>query len=233
MGLGRQFAAFAGVQLVEQGAADLVGRQVESDAPTLDADDAGEIAECQVDGVQAGNQRRAARLGFVDQQADGVQGQRRVEGGYRFVGQDQVGLLVEHAGDADALQLAAGELVATGEQLVGQVDTVECCPRPNDIERVKQGGQRFPRRPLAELACQHAGNDALPSGKGRRLVHCANAAAQGSGSTGRQWCAEDSGLPGSGRQRGAEHREQAGLAGTGRPDQGDALALISLQPDVG
>ena len=108
MGLGRQFAAFAGVQLVEQGAADLVGRQVESDAPTLDADDAGEIAECQVDGVQAGNQRRAARLGFVDQQADGVQGQRRVEGGYRFVGQDQVGLLVEHAGDADALQLAAG-----------------------------------------------------------------------------------------------------------------------------
>jgi hypothetical protein len=37
-------------------------------------------------------------------------------------------------------------------------------------------------------------------------------------------------LPGSGRQRGAEHREQAGLAGTGRPDQGDALALVSLQP---
>jgi hypothetical protein len=60
-------------------------------------------------------------------------------------------------------------------------------------------------------------------------VHRADAAAQGSGSTGRQRCAED-GLPGSGRQRGAEHREQAGLAGTGRPDQGDALALVSLQP---
>ena len=50
------------------------------------------------------------------------QGERRVEGGNRLVGEDQLGLLVEHAGDADALQLAAGELVAAGEQLVGEID---------------------------------------------------------------------------------------------------------------
>jgi len=81
---------------------------------------------------------------------------------------------------------------------------------------------------LAELAGQHGGDHALPAGNGRRLVHRANTAAQGSRSTARQRCAEDSGLPGSGRQRGAEHREQAGLAGTGRPDQGDALALVGL-----
>ncbi len=130
------------------------GRSKASALP-FDADDAGEIAKCQVNGVQAGNQRRAARFGFGNQQADGVQGQRRVEGGYRFVGQDQVRLLVKHAGDADALQLAAGELVATGEQLVGQVNTVECCPRPGDIERVEQGGQRFPGRPLRR-ACRPA-----------------------------------------------------------------------------
>lgn len=138
MRLHRQLFAFTGVQLVQHGHGNFAGGQVEGDAPGPDADDAREIADGQIDGMQAGNQRGARGFGFGDQQTDGGQRQCWIEGGYRLVGEKQIRLLVEDAGDADALQLAAGKLVTTGEQFVGQVNAVQRSASAGDIERVDQ-----------------------------------------------------------------------------------------------
>jgi hypothetical protein len=88
-------------------------------------------------------------------------------------------LLIEHAGNADALQLATGELVAAGKQLVGQIDAFQRGASAGHVERVNQRSQRFPGRPLAELAGQHGGYHALPAGNRRRLMDGADAGAQG------------------------------------------------------
>lgn len=45
------------------------------------------------------------------------------DGRDRFVGEDQFRRLVQHAGDADALQLATGKLIAALVELVGNVQT--------------------------------------------------------------------------------------------------------------
>ena len=150
--MGRQNLPFAGVKLVQHGLAYRAGGQVESDTPGLDADNAGKTVERQIDRVQAGDQRRTTAGGINDQALQAVLCQNRIEGGNRLVGQDQDGLLLQNAGDADALQLAAGELVATLENFVGQVEPGQRFACAGNIERIKQRGQRFPDRPLAAPA---------------------------------------------------------------------------------
>ncbi len=135
--------------------------------PGLDADDARKVGQRQIDGMQAGDQRRTACFGIGNQQAHGAQRQVGIEGGNRLVGKDQIGLLVKHAGNSDALQLATGKLVAAGEQFVGEIDTLQRGARTADVERVDQRDERLPPRPLAEFASQHRRYNPLPTRNGR------------------------------------------------------------------
>ena len=59
------------------------------------------------------------------QQREDVGGRLGVERAGRLVGEQDVGLGRERPGDADALLLAAGELVGIAPRLVGQPDEVE------------------------------------------------------------------------------------------------------------
>ena len=89
------------------------------------------------------------------------------------------GALVQHAGDADALQLAAGEAVAAVEHAVAEVEPRERLARAGRVARQQQRGERLPGRPRAEPAGEHGGDDAQPRRNRRRLVHHADARAQG------------------------------------------------------
>ena len=119
--------------------------------------------------------RRLARL---DEGADALVGERRIERRDRLVGEDQVGPLVEHAGDADALQLAAREAVAAVEDAVAEVEPRERRARACGIARHEQRGERLPGRPRAEPAGEHGGDDAQPRRDRRALVDDADARAQ-------------------------------------------------------
>lgn len=129
--------------------------------------------------MQAGHQSGAARGGVVHQQPHGGQGEHGVQGRHRLIGQHQIRLLVEHARNAHALQLATRERIAARKQLVGQIHALQSGACTGDIHGVGQGGERFPGGPLPELAGEHGGHHALPAGQGRRLVHRTNACAQG------------------------------------------------------
>jgi len=107
------------------------------------ADDAWKVRQRQVHRVQARHQRGVAALCLLVEQAKRVIGQHRIHGRNRFVGQDQFRLLVEHPGDADALQLAAGELVAAHVELVRQVQSGKRFGRAAAVQRVDQAEQAF------------------------------------------------------------------------------------------
>ena len=60
------------------------------------------------------------------QQVDDLRLDRDVEGGDRLVGDDEVGVHGQGAGDADALALAAGELVGVAVDVLGaQADALQ------------------------------------------------------------------------------------------------------------
>ena len=71
-------------------------------------------------------------------------GEHRVHGRDRFVGEDQLGALVEHPGDADPLQLAAGKLVAALEQLVAEIQVLQCVVGAGAVQRIDQADQALP-----------------------------------------------------------------------------------------
>jgi len=68
--------------------------------------------------------RVAPRVSLSDERADAQVGERGIERRHRLVGEDDLRLLVEDAGDADALQLAAREAVAAVEDAVAEVEPV-------------------------------------------------------------------------------------------------------------
>ena len=70
----------------------------------------------------------------------------------------------ERAGNADALQLTAGKLVAASKQLVGQIDPVERRTRAAYVERVDQRQQRLPAWPPAKPPGQHGRHHPLTAG---------------------------------------------------------------------
>ena len=141
-------------------------------------------------------------------------------------------MLVEHPGNADALQLAAGEAVAALEQAVGEVEPGQRRPGAGDVDRVEQRKQPLGRRPASEAAGEDGGDDAQARRNRRRLMDGADARAQAAQVAGRQ-------LPGIGAeyleasdgraQGGAEQAEQAGLAGARGADHGNALARRQLK----
>src|SRR5664280_144733 len=162
--LGRQGAAFVGKELVQHRRRDRCGRAVEDDFAALHADDAREPLQCEIDRVQRGDEGGAIRFAGSDESADRLVGEPRVERRDRFVGEDEVGPLVEHAGDADALQLTARKTIASIEDPVREVEGRQRLPHAGDVARHDQRSERLPRRPAADPAREHGGEDAQPGG---------------------------------------------------------------------
>ena len=71
--------------MLEKRGVDARRRQIEQDTPVAQPDDARKMRQRQIDRVQARDQRQAARRGLRDKNADGVVGERRVEGRHRLV----------------------------------------------------------------------------------------------------------------------------------------------------
>ena len=84
--------------------------------------------------------------------------------------------LVEHAGDADALQLAAREAIAAVEDAVAEVEPVERGARAGGIAGDDERRDRLPRRPGAEAAGEDRGDDAQARRDRRALVDDADRA---------------------------------------------------------
>ncbi|MCY1430653.1 hypothetical protein D9M71_466040 [compost metagenome] len=186
--------------------------------------------------MQAGQQGDAPAFRLAGEYVERVPGEHRVHGRHRFVGEQDFRLLVQGAGDADPLQLAAGQLVAALEQLVGEIQALQCGPGAGDIDRIDQAGQTFPQRPLTETPGQHGGHHPLPGWQGRCLVNQPDARAQALACPAAKrprLVAEQLVGAGGRHQVGGENAQQGGLAGTGRADDGDALAGFDAQVDPG
>ena len=121
---------------------------------------------------------RPSSLLQILQQVDDLRLDRHVERRDRLVADDQVGLGSERAGDADALALAAGELVRIAPTCIARQ------PRPcraARATRVVDARRRLGQAEIAErlgqdVAHAHARVEAARTGPGRRSA-CAGAAA--------------------------------------------------------
>ncbi|MNY12309.1 hypothetical protein D3C86_1453810 [compost metagenome] len=185
--------------------------------------------------MQAGDQGHLVFPGVAAEDRQGVPGQYRVHRRHRLIGQQHFGRLVQHPGNAHALQLAAGQLLALGEQLVTQVQLDQCRPRPRNIHRMQQAQQAFGKTPLAELSGQHRRDHPLPRWQWRRLVNQADARPQLLTSMGAKLpgvLAEHLNRAVVRAQGGGQHVEQARLAGTGRADDCDLLTGTDVQVDL-
>ncbi|MNR21236.1 hypothetical protein D3C85_1381260 [compost metagenome] len=131
--------------------------------------------------------------------------------------------------------MAAGQLLALGEQLVTQVQLEQCRPCAWNIHRMQQAQQAFGKTPLPQLSGQHRRDHPLPGGQGWCLMHQADARPQLLTPTRAE-------LPGVfaeyldravvRAQGGGQHVEQARLAGTGRADDCDLLTGTDVQVDL-
>src|ERR1019366_1196385 len=176
--LRRQRATFGRIELVQHRTRDGRSRSIEDDLAVLHADESRKPLQGEIDCVQRSDERRAVRFARGDQGADGFVGERRIEGRDRLVGEDEVGPLIQHAGDADALQLAAREAIATVEDAIGKIERRQRRARACDVAGYDERGQRLPRRPGAEPAGEHRRDDAQPWWNRRALMDDADAGAQ-------------------------------------------------------
>ena len=83
------------------------------------------------------DERQAELALQVAQQVEDLRLDRDVERGDRLVGDDQLGLQRDRAGDADALALAAGELVRVAVVVLGvEPDRAPSAPAPSCLRFV-------------------------------------------------------------------------------------------------
>ena len=116
----------------------------------------------------------------------------RIERGGRLVGEHQIGLLHQRARDADALALAAGELVGALGGEVAEPDGVEQLEGAVDIGGRKLAQPGAPHRHIAEPAAQHVLDHREPLDQIVFLEHHADAPARhrairGRASLARSW----------------------------------------------
>ena len=155
---------------------------------------------------------------------------RRVEVAGRLVGQQQRRLADDRPGDRHPLPLAAGQLVRPVVEPVRQPDPVQRRGRPGAAapagRRPRRAGRR--RRCPAPVPRRRGGT------AGRRSRWCGRAARTAAGRTAgpagaRRWCTE----PDAGPVQRADQVQHRGLAGAGRADDGDQLAVPDGQRHPG
>ena len=99
--------------------------------------------------------RNVALAGAARDQLHDLDRGLRIERGGRLVGEHEIGLLHQRARDADALALAARELVGALVGEIGEADGVEQLEGALDVGGGKPAQPRPPDRHIAEPAAQH------------------------------------------------------------------------------
>ena len=103
----------------------LPGRAVENDPAMRKRHDAVGIAPGKFELMQAHDGADAVGLANPMQQPEHAVGTRRVEARDRLVGENEGRLLDEGARNADALLLAAGQLIGAAQRIVDQADALD------------------------------------------------------------------------------------------------------------
>lgn len=118
------------------------------------------------------------RPGMLREDRQGVPGQHRVHRRHRFVRQQNLRRLIQHPGNAHALQLAAGQLLAVSEEFVTQIQAGEGRTGAGNIRGMQQIQQALAQTPLAEFTGQHRRYHALARRQRWGLMHQADARTQ-------------------------------------------------------
>ena len=211
---------------------DLVdGAEFDEATDVHDGDASGELSD---NGERVGDEQIGERelLLKLLEQGEDLCADRDVEGGDRFVGDNEPGAEDQRAGDTDALALSAGELVGIA---------------PGGVGVEADGGEGFEDTLAAGCAIElgmmdgeRLGDDGFDAEarveRGERVLkdhlHVAAESAEVSTAGGEEIATEE--MDGAG-VRLDEAREQAGesgLAGAGFADDGEGLARVEVEGDV-
>ena len=95
----------------------------------------------------------------------------QVERGDRLVGEQDLGLLHQRAGDRDALLLPAGELVGAVQRMRHHVQALQRTDGEGPVLRREQEHQRAKRAVVADAAHQDIGHDREPRHQVELLEH--------------------------------------------------------------
>ena len=144
----------ASVDHAEVVVGDIGSGTVIDDPAVREPDDAVGVLEREVDLMKAGDKSDAALLADAAQQLHDATCCGGIEAGHGFVGEDQVRLLCECAGDAHALLHAAAEVVDPCEGLVQQSDSVERL-EGDALVAAAEGQEAAPEGVVPDPAEQH------------------------------------------------------------------------------
>ena len=131
------------------------GRALELLDAVLQADDAGAEVAGEVDVVDVAEHRDVELAGDLADEGHHLARDLRVEARGRLVDQQQLRVLDQGAGDADALALAAGEAVGALVDVLGEADPVEQAQRLGDVVLGVHAQDAAQRAGVAEPAGQH------------------------------------------------------------------------------
>ena len=150
-------------------------RPVEDELAASEADDPVGVAAGEFELMQADDRRDAVGLADAVQEREHAVGGRRIEAGDRLVGEHDRRLLHQRAGNADALLLAAGQIVGAPQRVVDKADPLDGGERepPFGGREREQGAQAGM---VAEPPGEHVGEHAQAADQLVLLEHHAGAA---------------------------------------------------------
>ena len=188
------------------------------------------IASRKFELMQADDGGDAVRLADRVQQAEHAIGGGGIKARDRLVGKDECRLLNERARDADALLLAAGQLVGTTQGIVDQPGTLDRVERETFLRR-RQRQQRAQAGMVAQASRQHVAQDRRTADELVLLEHHAGAAtmhAHGAAST-QNSDPFDHHAPGGRLDETVERPQQGRFAGAGCAEQDRELAPLEAE----
>jgi hypothetical protein len=158
-----------------------------------------------------------------------------IERGGRLVGEDQIGVLHQGAGDADTLALAAGELVGALVRERAEPDRIEQLKRAVNVLGIEPAQPGSPYCDVAEAAGQHVLDHRQAFHQIIFLEHHADTAADPAQLASvelRDVLAEEQDLAGGRIDQPVDAADQRGFTGTGRTNDRGHAAALDRQRDV-
>ena len=158
-------AGFQAVEVVRDGVGERSGCAVEHHAARRHADQPVAVFARQVEAVQVADHGDAEVAVDVEQRVHHHLGVARIERGDRLVGQDDLGLLDQRAGDGDPLLLAARERVGALAGQAGHVEALQRRQRLRLLGVVPQLKERARGRHVEGAAHHDVGQHVEPAGE--------------------------------------------------------------------
>ena len=162
-------------------------------------------------------------------------GGHRVERGDRLIGEDDGGVLVERAGERDALLLAAGKLVAADVSLIQNTDLIQ---RSEGGELLLFGEQTEEHAEEAHIR-HHRGQNVLERRRAGDEVEGLEDHADFAAELAQRFAGEFGNVRAVHGQfafgdvdHAVDGADQRGFARAGEADDGDELALLKLEVDI-